>query len=317
MTPLDYLTSAGRRADVVLPLTWYLIIASILTCVILGVLLILALLRSRTAGTRVPARVPPVRGENGTSWIVIGTALSAIPLIVALIWTMAALAATGSPPRRSAMTIDVTGRQWWWEVTYHGAQPSDVFTTANEIHIPTGVPVTVRLHGGDVIHSFWVPKLAGKTDTIPGQQNIAWLQADRPGRYRGQCAEYCGAQHAKMAFDVVAQPPADFERWRQAQLRSAAPPATAAQARGLALVTFRCGLCHAVRGTDAGAHAAPDLTHLMSRATLASGMIPNNVGTLAGWVQAPQAIKPGSLMPDQHLTGPQIADVTAYLETLK
>ena len=150
-----------------------------------------------------------------------------------------------------------------------------------------------------------------------GDVESAWLQADQPGRYRGQCAEYCGAQHAKMAFDVVAQPPADFERWRQAQLRGAAPPATAAQARGLALVTFRCGLCHAVRGTDAGAHAAPDLTHLMSRATLASGMIPNNVGTLAGWVQAPQAIKPGSLMPDQHLTGPQIADVTAYLETLK
>jgi cytochrome c oxidase subunit II len=255
--------------------------------------------------------------RGGAGWISIGVALSAIPLLVTLVWTMAALAHVATPPRRPEMTIDVTGRQWWWEVQYHGATPSETFASANEIHIPVGVPVAVRLHGGDVIHSFWVPKLAGKTDTIPGQTNVTWLQADAPGRYRGQCGEFCGAQHAKMGFEVVAEPIDRFERWRRAQLQTAPPPATPAQARGLALVTFRCGLCHAVRGTDAGSHAGPDLTHLMSRQTLAAAIIPNNAGSLAGWIQGPQAIKPGALMPDQKLSGPQLADVTAYLETLK
>jgi cytochrome c oxidase subunit 2 len=177
--------------------------------------------------------------------------------------------------------------------------------------------VLVRLHAGDVIHSFWVPKLTGKTDVIPGQTNQSWMQADAAGRYLGQCSEYCGWQHAHMQFEVVAQDDADFKAWLQAQRMPAAAPDNDAATRGLEVVQNRCALCHAVRGTRAGAVSAPDLTHLMSRRTLAAGTLPNTPGSLAGWIQDPQDLKPGSLMPNQYLSAQQLSDVVAYLETLQ
>ena len=198
------------------------------------------------------------------------------------------------------------------------ALPSEVFTTANEIHIPTGVPVLVRLHGGDVIHSFWVPKLSGKTDTIPGQTNLSWMQARLPGRYRGACNEFCGSQHANMAFEVVAEPRRQTSSaGARRSSKPAADPTSQPQIRGLALVEYRCGLCHQVRGTRAGAVSAPDLTHVMSRQMLASGTLPNTPGNLAAWIQNAQAVKPNSLMPNQYLSGEQLSDVLAYVETLK
>jgi cytochrome c oxidase subunit 2 len=318
--PLNYvLSSAGRRADVTLPLTWFVLAVSLIVCIAIGWLLWMGLRRARGNGgpaETVATLLEPAQG-SGLRWITLGLGLTAVPLLVSLVWTMAALGQVSGPPRRTGMTIDVTGHQWWWEAVYHGPDPSDTFATANEIHIPVGVPVVVRLHGGDVIHSFWVPQLAGKTDAIPGQQNVAWLQADKPGVYRGQCTEFCGAEHAKMGFEVVAQPLADFERWRVAQLQTAPPPVTAPQDQGMRLTVFRCGLCHAIRGTDAGSHYGPDLTHLMSRSTIAAATLPNNPGALAGWIQAPQGVKPGALMPDQHLSGPELAAIIAYLETLK
>jgi cytochrome c oxidase subunit 2 len=250
-------------------------------------------------------------------WIRWGLALSAVPLLVTLVWTMGALGHIVGPPRRPDLTLDVTGHQWWWEVRYDGASPDETFLTANEIHIPVGAKVLVRLHGGDVIHSFWVPQLSGKTDTIPGQTNLAWLEADRPGRYRGQCSEYCGLEHAKMAFEVVADTPPAFAQWRRAQLQTAPPPSEPAAERGLVLFQYRCSLCHAVRGTIAASSYGPDLTHLMSRATIAGGTLPNTRGNLAGWVDGPQAAKPGALMPDQGLSGNQLNDMVAYLETLR
>jgi cytochrome c oxidase subunit 2 len=177
--------------------------------------------------------------------------------------------------------------------------------------------VLLRLDGGDVIHSFWVPQLSGKTDTIPGQTNLAWLEADRPGRYRGQCTEYCGLEHAKMAFEVVADTPEAFAQWRRAQLQTAPPPTDPAAQRGLAFFQYRCSLCHSVRGTSAASYYGPDLTHLMSRSKIAAGTLPNTRGNLSGWVDGPQAIKPGTLMPDQKLSGNQLNDVVAYLETLR
>jgi cytochrome c oxidase subunit 2 len=230
---------------------------------------------------------------------------------------MVTLAAIAGPPAHPGLIIDVTARQWWWEVQYNSSRPPDNFVTANEIHIPVGVPVLVRLHGVDVIHSFWVPKLSGKTDVIPGQTNLSWMQADRPGRYLGQCSEYCGLQHAHMQFEVVAEPQADFNNWQILQRQQASPPVTPEQTRGLALVEYRCGLCHAVRGTVAGAISAPDLTHLMSRRTLAAGTLVNNPGNLVGWIQNPQNIKPGNLMPNQFLSAQQLSDALVYLESLK
>jgi len=315
MSPLGYLNAAGARADVILPLTWFTLIVSAVVCIVIAALL-WAGIRRRHATTDIRS-VRLERGGNGLRWISLGVLISAVPLFITLVWTMVALAKVSGPPRNPALTLDVTGHEWWWEVRYNAPRTSEIFTTANEIHIPVGVPVLVRLHGADVIHSFWVPKLSGKTDAIPGQINMSWLQARVPGRYRGACQEFCGSQHANMAFEVVAQSREDYDLWREAQLQAAPDPTTQPQIRGLNVVEYRCGLCHQVRGTRAGAISAPDLTHVMSRRLLAAGTIPNTPGNLAGWIQNPQALKPNSLMPNQYLSGEQLSDVLAYLETLK
>ena len=315
---LDYLTSSGERAAAIVPLTWFTLTVSVAVSCIIAALLWTGVRRTRQHDTDVEARAVAVeRGGDGLGWIKWGLAISAVPLAISLVWTMAALGHIAGPPRRAGMTIDVTPRQYWWEVRYSGPTAANIFSTANEIHIPTGKRVLVRLHGADVIHSFWVPQLSGKTDAIPGQTNLTWIAADRPGRYFGQCTEFCGLEHAKMAFEVVADVPAGFDRWRRAQLQTAPPPATDAARRGLQYFQYRCALCHAVRGTLAASHYGPDLTHLMSRQLIASGALANTRGNLAGWVDAPQRIKPGALMPDQKLTGQQLNDVVAYLETLK
>lgn len=316
--PLGYLDAAGQRAQTILPLTWFTLVVSILVCIIIGVLLWMAVRRAGVRGGAAETRARTVeRGGTGIRWISIGLLISAVPLLATLVWTMVALAAVSGPPRHPALVLDVTGHQWWWEVRYDSPQPSESFETANEIHIPVGVPVLVRLHGGDVIHSFWVPKLSGKTDAIPGQTNLSWIEARHPGRYRGQCGEFCGFQHANMAFEVVAETQVNFEKWRAEELQPAASPTSPAAQRGLQVLVGRCGLCHQVRGTQAGAVVAPDLTHVMSRRTLAGGRLVNTPGNLVGWIQNAQQIKPGTLMPNQYLSGGQLSDVQAYLETLR
>lgn len=316
--PLAYLSGSGWQTDYVLPLLWYSLIVSVLVCAIIAYLVLAGVLRRRQPeGAADIAGVAITREGNGVRWIWIGCAISLVPLLISLVWTVAVLAAVGPFPAPAPLTIDVTARQWWWDAAYSGALPSDRFTTANEIHVPVGQRVLLRLHSADVIHSFWVPKLAGKVDVIPGQTNLAWIQANRPGRYRGQCAEFCGFQHAHMAFEVVAEPRAQFERWRSLQLQPAPQPRTALQEKGRALVEYRCGLCHTVRGTQAMANAAPDLTHLMSRQTIAAGTLPNNPGALSGWIENPQGSKPGALMPNQALAGPDLVAIRAYLETLQ
>lgn len=317
-SPLDYLHSAGGAADVIRPLTWATLVISVLVIVVITVILWIAVSRPRARGGAVETRAVPVsEGSNGTSWIKVGVAISCIPLAIALVWTMVALADISRGGPANAMVLDVTPKQWWWDVHYTTDDPSQGFATANEIHIPVGVPVKVRLHGADVIHSFWVPKLSGKTDAIPGRTNVTWLRASAPGRYRGQCSEFCGFQHAHMQLDVVAESPTEFESWRQQQLTPAPEPTTPEQMRGRDFVEYRCGLCHAVRGTTAGAVAAPDLTHLMSRSEIAAGTLPNNPGTVAAWIRSSQALKPGNLMPNQNMTGPELADTLAYLELLR
>lgn len=318
MSPLGYLDSAGPRAHSIVPLTWFTLTVSVIVCSVIAVLLWIAVRRARSTDDSSNMRgIPISRGANGTRWITVGLMLSAVPLGITLVWTMFTLAAVAGPPANPGVILDVTGHQFWWEVKYNGDSPADEFTTANEIHIPTNVPVLVRLHGGDVIHSFWVPQLSGKTDTIPGQTNLSWMQADKPGRYLGQCSEFCGWQHAHMQFEVVAESKDSYETWRAAQLRPAAAPSTTEQKHGLQFVEYRCGLCHQVRGTSAGAVTAPDLTHLMSRHMLAAGTLHNDHDNLADWIQSPQSSKPGSQMPNQYLTGRQLSDTLAYLETLK
>lgn len=316
--PLNYLSGHSFQSDYVTPLLWWTIIVSIAVTLIIAFLVCWGVLRRRRAeGPGAMHEVPVVPTENGTGWIYWGLAISIVPLLITLVWTVAVLAKVGPVPPRTPFEIAIGARQWWWDVEYFGADPDTYFHTANEIHIPVGVPVKFRLSSPDVIHSFWVPKLAGKMDVIPGQTNIVWLEAKKAGVYRGQCAEFCGFQHAHMAFVVVADPPDVFQAWWRAQLRPAPAPRTPEQARGLALIEYRCALCHAVRGTNAAAAAAPDLTHLMSRSMIAAGTLPNNIPSLSGWIENPQASKPGALMPNQALSGQQMNDLRAYLETLK
>ena len=215
------------------------------------------------------------------------------------------------------LSITVTANQWWWDVQYNAADNSKMVRTANEIHLPVGVPVHIYLKSNDVIHSFWVPSLAGKQDLIPGRDNDITITPRKLGIYRGQCAEFCGTEHAKMALVVDVDSYPDFIKWWRQQLEEAVPPATPLAKAGYAFVTSRnCGACHAIAGTPASGTVGPDLTHLASRRTLAASM-PMGEGNLYGWVADPQSIKPGTKMPTIGLEPKQLHAVVAYLEALK
>jgi cytochrome c oxidase subunit 2 len=214
--------------------------------------------------------------------------------------------------------VRVTGHQWWWEVEYRDSSPQDWAFTANEIHVPVGRPVVFELRANDVIHSFWVPNLGVKRDMIPGDENSVWFQADTAGVYRGQCAEFCGHQHAKMAFQIVAEPPERFAAWLERQRDTARTPADSVAARGQEVfLGSTCVMCHTVSGTPAGSRIGPNLTHLAGRRTIAAGSLPNTRGNLAGWIVDPQRIKPGVRMPPNALAPDDLQALLAYLESLK
>lgn len=313
--PLQYLSGAGEKAAPVVSLTWGVMAISIAVMVIIGALLVAAI-RHRPPLTWVKgekAEVLPDKG--GLNWLWIGAGLSTLALLFTVVWTVRVLADIEGPTHKPAVTIEITGRQWWWQVRYLSGNASQQFLTANEIHIPVGQPVRLKLIGGDVIHSFWVPQLAGKMDAIPGQTNETWIEASVPGTYKGQCTEYCGVQHARMALLVVAQAPSEFQAWWSHQLTSPSAPQGSAMS-GQQDFQMHCGNCHTVRGTEAEGTAGPDLSHLMLRTTIASGTLPNDGPTLAHWISDPQSYKPGSLMPAPMLSGPELADIHAYLKTL-
>ena len=315
-TPASYLRSSGTMGDSILPLTWGLLLVSIAVVVIVSALVLVGVLRRRQPNAA-PIDQTPLSETHATQWISIGVGVSTVALVGLVVWTSITMARIANPPDEPALTIEMRGHQWWWEAVYLDNDPSQMFRTANEIHIPVGKPVRFALKGMDVIHSFWVPSLGGKTDAIPGQTNLTWLQADRPGVYRGQCSEYCGQQHAHMDFVVFADPPEAFENWRRAQVQSAAVAETADQHADEQRFILRCGACHTVRGTLAGGAVGPDLTHLMSRSTLAAGALPNHPGYLSGWIADPQHFKPGAFMPELDISGPDLAAIRSFLVTLK
>ncbi len=222
-------------------------------------------------------------------------------------------------PREDALRIEVTGEQWWWRVRYLDERGIARFETANEIRLPTGRPVEMTLRSGDVIHSLWVPQLAGKMDMIPGQVNRLRLQADTPGVYRGQCAEFCGGPHALMALYVVVHTPEDYASWAQHQLQPAQPPAEPFLRSGHDLfMQSGCIACHSIRGTRAMGSNGPDLTHVGGRLSLAAGNFPVHQGTLAGWIANSQRVKPGNHMPAfSTFLGTELRALAAYLESLR
>jgi cytochrome c oxidase subunit 2 len=258
------------------------------------------------------------RTERKMALVVMGSVTATIVIIT--IFTAASFVATRAltSPAGDALIVRIRGYQWWWEITYLDPRTDQTFTTANELHVPVGRPVRIRLAAADVIHSFWVPSLAGKQDLIPGRDNDLTFTAQRAGVYRGQCAEFCGLQHARMAVLVVAQEPELFETWRQSQLAGANVPTAPEQIAGRQVFeTKSCAACHTVRGTQANGSLGPDLTHVGSRKTIAAGVFDNTRGSLAAWIADPQTIKPGNNMPMVNLTADELNAVSAYLTGLK
>jgi cytochrome c oxidase subunit 2 len=292
---------------VVCTVVWFLVVGALLR----------ALYRGRDNTDDQPLRVE-ARLERRMGFIV--AAAVAATTIVITIFTVASFFTTRNLAfaKDDDLTIRVRGLQWWWEVKYLDAKGDMTFATANEIHIPVGRNVRIQLEGADVIHSFWVPSLAGKQDLIPGRPNELTLQAQRPGVYRGQCAEFCGVQHAHMAFFVVAEDADAFANWTRSQRENAAAPANAEIAAGQQLFLSKpCAACHTVRGTSAAGTTGPDLTHVGGRQSIAAGLLETTRGSLAAWIADPQTLKPGNNMPMVPMSPEELRSISAYMASLR
>jgi cytochrome c oxidase subunit 2 len=272
------------------------------------------------AGFIVVAALRGRRGKPKTSrissnaFIVVGGVV--VPTLILLVLAVVTVTTTAAlrEPRRDALRIEVEGERWWWAVRY----PEQRIVTANEVHVPVGQPVEIGLESDNVVHSFWVPELAGKVDTIPGQRNVLRFTAEKAGTYLGVCAEFCGIQHARMGFRVIAQSPGQFERWAAAQAEPPRQPSSELAAQGQVLFQrLPCAGCHNVRGTEARGTVGPDLTDVGSRATIAAGTVENTSRNLARWIRDAQSVKPGALMPDLTLSDDDTRALVAYLESLR
>lgn len=335
--PLSYMTGGGSRsAEALQSLAWGFSVISVAVVVIVAVLILLAIRRSR-ARAAMASEADVGREGGGLALIWWGVGLSLPVLVLMAVWNFLTTRLLAQAPDDPAISVEVTGHRWWWDIRYDAGGRH--ISSANELVIPVGVPVQLKLGSGDVIHDFWVPKLGPKMDMIPGRTNQTWIEADQPGTYRGQCAEYCGLEHARMAFVVHAVPPENFQLWlahealpaagsdapgftQRALSREAGDPAAEnpdallpAQAPQELFVS-RCGACHTARGTGAGGIVGPDLTHFGSRSTIASGTLPNTAANLDSWLTDPQAIKPGVDMPRVQLTENERHRMVAWLEGL-
>jgi cytochrome c oxidase subunit II len=316
------LNSAGPQADNIAGLWWLMFVVCSVVFVLVMIALLLAV-KNRTRESQfaaTPILEPPPEQErrrrNVVVTCVVLTAIILFMFVIASFTTGRSMSA--DMPSKNGLTIDVTGFQWWWQFRYQDVDASNIFTTANEIHIPVGVPVTLNLRANDVIHSFWVPNLAGKKDLIPGKSNTLWLQANKPGVYRGQCAEYCGMQHAHMAFWVVAESQEQFNAWRQNQTQTSVTPTTDSQKRGQQVfLSSTCVMCHTINGTPAASNVGPNLTHVASRNTIAAATLSNTRDHLYQWVKDSQSVKPGNRMPQHNLAEADFQALLDYLQSLK
>ncbi len=297
----------GPAASRIAELWWIMFgLGTVVFLVVVG--LLLYALRRRDEASRL--------SEEGARRLVTvgGVAVPLAVLLVLVAYSVrvgGAVSVARNPPE---MTVEVVGHQFWWEIRY----PEAGVVTANELHLPVGRRVLLKLASADVIHSMWIPALHGKMDMIPGRTNSLVVLADEAGVFRGQCAEFCGTQHAQMSLVVVAQPEAEFAEWLDRQREPAPEPVTPERMRGREVFhSSACVYCHTVRGTNASSPLGPDLTHIASRRTLAAGSIPNNRGSLAAWIVDPQSIKPGNKMPPTDLTGPELQALLDYLESLR
>jgi len=293
-------------------LSW-LLWSFIVICAVIWLLVMLVLVLA------LQHRTVPVQHSERRAAVIVGISIAVSVLVIIALTVMSYAATRGlSVAADDPVVVRLLGFQWWWEVTYIDRRLDRTLVTANEIHIPVGRPVRIEFSAADVIHSFWVPNLAGKMDLIPGRSNDLTFIARRPGVYRGQCAEFCGLQHAHMALLVIAEEPAAFEAWREVQLQVARLPETAEQQAGRTFFTSQaCAACHTVRGTSAAGTLGPDLTHVASRSTIAAGLLQTTRGSLAAWIADSQTIKPGNNMPMVMMTPEQLRAVSAWLADLR
>ena len=313
-TMVASLRPRGPAAETIVGLWWVMLTIGAVIFVVFAVLLVRGLFRRGSSEEAGEDLAGQQRGTTGLRWILVGgVALPTIVLFVLMWLTLAAMKAVLPIPPADAVAIEVFGHQWWWEVNYPDLQ----VTTANEIHVPVGVPVEVTLRSDDVIHSFWVPALHGKLDALPDYPTTLVIQADEAGQYRGACAEFCGLQHAKMGLLVVATPLEQFEAWVVGQQQPAPTPSGAAQQGLEVFLASDCVECHTIRGTGAGADAGPDLTHLADRQTIGAGTLPNTPEHLAAWVRDPHASKEGVEMPAAELSDEQLEALLLYLASLR
>ena len=307
------LNPAGPQAAAIAWVTWWFFGICLVAYALTMAALVVALVRRRR-----PEDDGPDTSRRLSRVIIAAVTVTTATLVVLVVFSVSAGRGLTAPSGPGAITIDVIGHQWWWEFQYHDLSASERVNAPNELHLPVGVPVVLRATSRDVIHSFWVPNLHGKRDLFPGFVTHTWIQADRPGVYRGQCAEFCGHQHAHMAFEVVVEPMDAFLRWLQHQRRGAPQPSTETARRGHdRFMNSACVMCHTIRGTTAGSRVGPDLTHLASRRMLAAGTLPMTRADLARWLENSQAFKPGNRMPPHLVPRDQLGDLVAYLETLE
>jgi cytochrome c oxidase subunit II len=316
----------GPAAQRIANLSWIMTILFLVISLVMWILFAYAFYRRRGS----LAEHEPVESGGGEMWIAIGGLV--VPIVVLTALFVAGLSLLSDFPIHGASALTrsqmaqsmkpkilIIGHQWWWEIRYLNDDPSKEFTTANELHLPAGRPVNIELTTADVIHSFWVPALDGKIDLIPDQTNYIRMIASQPGAYAGQCATYCGAEHALMRLLAVVQTPAQYQTWLENQRKPGDLPTTPQAKAGEQLfVNGPCALCHTVRGTSAGGAVAPDLTHIGSRKLLASDVYPNNNAFLEAWITNAQSLKPECEMPDlTQFSGVQLTDLVDYLRQLK
>lgn len=311
-TPMGYLQgAAGPASQPIESLAQGFIWICMGVVVVILAMILVAIRRGRRATREEGGAVR--RGARGLGWIYWGVGASVPVLLAMMLWNFIVTRVVSTPPAGKGPVVRVTAHQWWWEIRYQADQAGDIFTTANELVVPTGTPVRLQLTSADVIHDFWVPKLGPKLDAIPGLWNSTWLQADAAGTYVGQCAEFCGLEHAKMGIRVVALPPAEFDAW----LHHMRQPARPVAGRGAEVFAEDCSSCHTVRGTTAGGIYGPELTHFASRSTLAAGILPNTPAARDRWLAHTQELKPGAAMPQLPLDDDERAAVVRYLGSLR
>ena len=300
------LKPAGSSARHIASAWWLMFAMAIGVYAVVAGLIVFALLRGRGTERGRPSRW----SDDAFIWV----GGIAVPVIILAVLATVTVTTTNAlrTPAKDPLRVDVIGHDWWWEVRYPGRD----ITSANELHVPVGQPIAIRLTTADVIHSFWVPQLAGKMDLIPGQPNTLEFTVTKEGRYRGQCAEFCGIQHANMAFLVFAQQPGDFERWaaREEQPHTELPSQRAEEGQ-LVFERNACAGCHTIKGTPAQGRAGPDLSDFGLRTTIAAGTAANETRNLADWIRDPQSIKPGATMPPTDLSQRELDAVIEYLES--